>query len=178
MRARHAAGSPVGGRFTPAARVDPEVHLPGLTAGLGDIVTELQGLERTDPVYTDGQWQLRTAIDAYASNTGHDLRGATFTPEDYPVAGIDPGYNFTPESSVAEYEARWVASGRLHGEDLQCQVAWYSELVDAAATGRLPRVVVHEVDGKSVIVDGGHRLSAHRAAGLDRVPAYVVRKQP
>lgn len=136
-------------------------------------MAELQVRERTDDRYNDAQWQLCAAIDAYAENTGHDLRGAAFSAEEYPVAVIDPGY--TPDNSVAEYKARWVTTGRLHGEDLEWQVGWYSRLVDGAAAGELPRVVVHETGGKSVIVDGGHRLSAHRAAGLDLVAAYVVR---
>lgn len=176
MTTRQPAGSPAGGQFAPGARAEGTVMLGArATASLDDVVAELQALERTDDRYSDAQWQLRAAIDAYAENTGHDLRGAAFTAEDYPVAAIDPGYNFTPANSVAEYEAAWVATGRLRGEDLEWQVAWYSRLVGAAAAGRLPRVVVHETGGKAVIVDGGHRLSAHRAAGLDRVPAYVVR---
>lgn len=179
MSARQPAGSPTGGQFAPGARPEADVALADRPApvGLGHLVAELQELERAGPAYTDAPWQLRAAIDAYAANTGRDLRGAQFTAEDYPVADIDPGYNFTPDNSVAEYEARWVATGRLHGEDLEWQVAWYSRLVDAAAAGQLPRVVVHETGGKSVIVDGGHRLSAHRAAGLDRVAAYVVRDE-
>lgn len=176
MTARQPAGSPAGGQFALGARAEGAVLLGArATASLDDIVAELQQLERTDDRYSDAQWQLRAAIDAYAQNTGHDLRGAAFSAEDYPVAAIDPGYNFTPANSVAEYEAAWVATGRLLGEDLEWQVGWYSRLVDGAAAGELPRVVVHETGGKSAIVDGGHRLSAHRAAGLDLVAAYVVR---
>lgn len=176
---RQPAGSPAGGQFAAGARAEGSVALSArATASLDDVVAELQELERTDDRYSDAHWQLRTAIDAYAQNTGHDLRSAAFTAEDYPVSVIDQGYNFTPANSVAEYEAQWVATGRLHGEDLEWQVGWYSRLVDAAAAGDLPRVVVHETGGKSVIVDGGHRLSAHRSAGLERVAAYVVRDAP
>lgn len=179
LTSRQPAGAPTGGQFAAGARTEAALGLGApASVSLVDIVTELQALERDDPAYCDAQWQLRAAIDAYAANTGRDLRGAVFAPEDYPVDVIDPGYNFTPDNSVAEYEARWVASGRLHGEDLEWQVAWYSRLVDGARAGQLPRVLVHETGGKAVIVDGGHRLSAHRAAGLDRVAAYVVRDAP
>ena len=175
---RAQTGDPNPGAWTTAPRCEGDVRLglepPRAALSVDDVCADLAAM--TGEPCADAKWQLIAALEAYRQATGVDLTGRALVLEThYPVDTIDPGYNFTPDSSVAEYEARWVASGRLVGEDLECQVWWYTQLVDAARAGVLPPVLIHETNGKRVIVDGGHRLSAHRAAGLTTVAAYVAR---
>lgn len=176
MTARHPAGTPTGGQFAPTLKLEttqlsgaPRWTLAGVLAGLAELADR-------DRTYDWSAQQAEAAANAYLDRTGHDLSTAPLELVDtYPIDRIDRAYNWTPDTSVAQYQARWAATGRLHGEDLDCQVAWYAHLVDAAAGGRTPPVLLHEIDGVTVLVDGGHRVSAHRTAALTTVAAYVAR---
>lgn len=176
MTARHPAGTPIGGRFASTSR--PETTQLDSTPcwTLAGVLAGLEELADGDRTYDWSAQQAEAAAIAYLDRTGHDLSIAPLALDPaYRIDRIDRAYNWTPDTSVAQYKARWAATGRLHGEDLDCQVAWYAHLVDAAAAGRTPPVLLHELDGVTVLVDGGHRVSAHRAAGLDIVTAYVAR---
>lgn len=138
-----------------------------------DIDRELERLASRGGRHTDAHWQLRAALKAYREHQGSDLAHANVQLVSQPLKDVDTSYNFTAATSIEEYAAQ--CATRLTGEDLEWQVAWYTDLVTAARRGDLPPALLHENGGRRVVVDGGHRLSAHRAAGLDTAPAYLVR---
>lgn len=140
---------------------------------VADIDAELKRLAEQGDRFTDAHWQLRTALAAYREHRGHDLTGATVELVDVRLDELDSTYNYTPATSIEQYTRQF--DGRLTGEDLDWQVYWYTALVAAAAAGQLPPLLVHDVGGRLMVVDGGHRASAHRTAGLDTAPAYLVR---
>lgn len=153
--------------------------VPGHASGTGAATTvaeydaELERLAATDCHCADAHWQLRAALDAYHQHRDHDLSGARVELIDQPLDDIATTYNYTAATNVTEYAARF--AGRLTGEDLQWQIDWYTNLVAAAAAGELPPILVHDDGTHRYVVDGGHRLSAHRAAGLTSIAAYLVR---